>query len=404
MRISDFFKIKKEEKPQYRSGTDVNVMYVNNFKKYSNVKSSDEALKNSVIYRGLSILSDSVASIPLKVYRKSSQGYWELDEKNSLYNILTRRPNQRMNIYEFLEGIIMQMYLEGNAYIYIQRSGANVKELILLYPSTTSFDIINNVYTVNDIYNNVSGQISPNNIIHIKHKSLESLIGKSVVDYAGKTLGISNACDSESLETLNNGGRFKGILSSESGVIGFGEAQDEQILDIRTNMEQEISSGKNIITMPSGVKWQPISQSSKDLMINENKQYTLSDVARFIGISLSKLYIAMGSNYQAAQNEQINFFTDTLNPLLRKLEMAFNSMLIPDSVASKYKIEFDRTTLSYYSDILQNYEKQQQLGLLTTNDIRKELNKSNVENGDNVVISTNLQYIDNPKVKASQIL
>ena len=112
----------------------------------------------------------------------------------------------------------------------------------------------------------------------------------------------------------------------------------------------------------------------------------------------------MGSNYQAAQNEQINFFTDTLNPLLRKLEMAFNSMLIPDSVASKYKIEFDRTTLSYYSDILQNYEKQQQLGLLTTNDIRKELNKTNVENGDNVVISTNLQYIDNPKVNASKIL
>ena len=51
-------------------------------------------------------------------------------------------------------------------------------------------------------------------------------------------------------------GRLKGIISSESSVIGFGDAQDEQIQDIRTNMENELGSGKDILTMPSGVKWQ----------------------------------------------------------------------------------------------------------------------------------------------------
>ena len=102
------------------------------------------------------------------------------------------------------------------------------------------------------------------------------------------------------MATLNSGGRLKGIISSDSSVIGFGDAQDEQIQDIRTNMENELGSGKDILTMPSGVKWQTMSQTTKDLMITENKQYTLSDLARFLGISLSKLYIAFGSNYQAA--------------------------------------------------------------------------------------------------------
>ena len=37
------------------------------------------------------------------------------------------------------------------------------------------------------------------------------------------------------------------------------------------------------------------------------------------------------------------------------------------------------------------------------NDIRKQFNKNEIENGDEVVISTNLQYINFPKVKADKI-
>ncbi len=163
-------------------------------------------------------------------------------------------------------------------------------------------------------------------------------------------------------------------------------------------MENELGSGKDILTMPSGVKWQTMSQTTKDLMINENKQFTLSDIARFMGISLSKLYIAMGSNYQAAANEQLNFYIDTLNPLLTKIEKAFNTALISESVGNKYKIEFNRMTLPYYKDVLMTYEKVIQLGVMSTNDIRKIHNQKPVNGGDKVLISTNLQFIDNPTV------
>ena len=53
----------------------------------------------------------------------------------------------------------------------------------------------------------------------VDYKSLENIVGKSIVEFAAKTLGLANACDSESLATLNSGGRLKGIISSESSVI-----------------------------------------------------------------------------------------------------------------------------------------------------------------------------------------
>ena len=168
-------------------------------------------------------------------------------------------------------------------------------------------------------------------------------------------------------------------------------------------MENELGSGKDILTMPSGVKWQTMSQTTKDLMINENKQYTLSDLARFMGISLSKLYIAMGSNYQVAVQEQLNFYIDTLNPLLTKIEKAFNTSLISESVGNKYKIEFNRTTLPYYKDVLSTYEKLTQLGIMSTNDLRKIHNQKPIDGGDKVLVSTNLQFIDNPTVFTQSI-
>lgn len=389
-----------QKKKEVNKRSSVNVNYIaNKTNKYTSITNPDSALTNSVIYRGVSILTDSVATIPMDIYHKNKEGYWELDEKNPLHSILTRKSNKRQTIYELLEGTVMQMVIYGNAYIYISRDiKGDIKELILLYPNTVYHDVIQNKYTITDTYNGINGTFNSNQIIHIKHKSLENIVGKSVVEFAGKTLGLANACDSESMATLNSGGRLKGIISSDSSVIGFGDAQDEQIQDIRTNMENELGSGKDILTMPSGVKWQTMSQTTKDLMITENKQYTLSDLARFLGISLSKLYIAFGSNYQAAQQEQLNFFVDTLNPLLTKIEKAFNTALISDSVGTKYKIEFNRGTLPYYKDVLANYEKQVQLGILSVNDVRRIHNQKPVEGGDDVFVSTNLQAVKNPIV------
>lgn len=394
-----------QKKKEVNKRSSVNVNYIaNKTNKYTSITNPDSALTNSVIYRGVSILTDSVATIPMDIYHKNKEGYWELDEKNPLHSILTRKSNKRQTIYELLEGTVMQMVIYGNAYIYISRDiKGDIKELILLYPNTVYHDVIQNKYTITDTYNGINGTFNSNQIIHIKHKSLENIVGKSVVEFAGKTLGLANACDSESMATLNSGGRLKGIISSDSSVIGFGDAQDEQIQDIRTNMENELGSGKDILTMPSGVKWQTMSQTTKDLMITENKQYTLSDLARFLGISLSKLYIAFGSNYQAAQQEQLNFFVDTLNPLLTKIEKAFNTALISDSVGTKYKIEFNRGTLPYYKDVLANYEKQVQLGILSVNDVRRIHNQKPVEGGDDVLVSTNLQAVGNYKVNVTNM-
>ena len=394
-----------QKNKEIKRNNDINIRYVGNkTNKYTAVYDEEKALTNSVIYRGVSILTDSVASIPLSIYRKDKKGFWKADEKNTLYNVLTRNANERQTVYELLEGLVFQLIMFGNSYILIKRNASSdVKELVLLYPHTVYHDVIANTYNVTDTYNGVSGLFNSNQIIHLRHKSLENIVGKSVVDYCAKTLGLASACDSESLSTLSNGNKMKGIISSESSVIGFGDAQDSQLIDIQTNIQNEIDSGKDIMTLPSGVKFQSMSLSAKDSLLLDNKQYSLSDIARFMGVSLSKLGISLGSNYQAAQQDQLNFYIDTLNPILKKIEASFNSKLIPDSVSSRYKIEFDRTTLPYFNDIMKNYKTQIEMGILSVNDVRRTFNKDEVEGGNEILVSTNLQSIQNYKVTIDNI-
>ena len=371
-----------------------------NTNKYKPIKSPELALRNSIIYRCISIISDSIASIPLDVYR-SRDGYWQADLKNSLHNVLSRRASKRFTSYEMLENTIIQMILYGNAYLYIKRDGTyDVSEIILLYPNTTYYDPINDWYQVSDEYNNINGKIMPDNIIHIRNKSIDGLVGKPTIDYLSKMLGIADAVDTENMKGLNTGMRLKGLISNKSEVIGFGEATDNQLSDIRNNIQQAIDEGNDIMALPSGVEFQNMSQSNKDSEINKIKEDLLKDLARFFGIPLSMLGIQGGSgNYQAASAELVNFYVNTLNPILRKIENAFNAKLVSDNLSQRYKIEFDRLSLPYFSDALSNYEKALQLGILSPNDVRKRFNQMPTDGGDEVLISTNLQTVKREEVK-----
>lgn len=398
MAIFDFLKRKPVTQKRETTSSNVTVRTVGQ-KKYTSVTDPYEAMKCSIVYRGIAIVSDSVASIPIHIYHKNKQGYWEIDEKSTLNYLLTVAPSKRQNIYEFLEGIVTHMIVYGNAYIYITRdSDYEVKDLTLLYPHTVSYDELSDTYNVSDLYNKVSGNFKSDKIIHIRHKSLGTFVGESVLTFAGRTIGLSNATDSEALSTMQTGGKLKGIISSESSLVGFGSAIDGQVDTIRDNMQAEIDSGKDIITLQSGAEFKPISQTMRDLQLVDLHQTTLSDLARYFGVSLAKLGINLGGNYQASLQDSMNFFTDTLKPLLKKLEAALNCKLIPQSLSKKYKIEFDITSLTYFKEILSNYEKMTQLGLLTVNDIRKTFNKLETEGGDNVFVTTNTQPLAAPKV------
>lgn len=76
------------------------------------VTSTNSAMQLAAVYRCVSILSGTIASLPLQVKRKKN-GYFSIDCENELHSVLTRRPNKRLNSFDFMQNAIIQMvYLQ----------------------------------------------------------------------------------------------------------------------------------------------------------------------------------------------------------------------------------------------------------------------------------------------------
>lgn len=77
-------------------------------------------------------------------------------------------PNRRMNSFEMVRNMVVQIVNQGNAYIVIRRKFGSVSELVLCANNTVTYDKLNDVYIISDPYNRIYGRFESYEIIHLK--------------------------------------------------------------------------------------------------------------------------------------------------------------------------------------------------------------------------------------------
>lgn len=371
-----------------------------------NVHSNDQAMKLSAAYRCTSILSGTIASLPLIIKRKRD-GYFSPDEENELYGLLTRMPNRRMNSFELIRNAVVQMINRGNAYIVIRRKFGTVSELILCANDTVTYDKLNDIYSISDPYNRIYGRFEPYEIIHLRNNSLDGgYTGVSTIQYASRIFSIAASADNQNLRTFQNGTVIKGIITGvkDSGSTGLTGMTGAQLKAVRERVEDQFNSGVNIAEMPSDASFHQLSINPIDAQLLETKKFSVLDICRFYGVHPDKVFAGQSTNYKASEMSNVSFLTDTLQPILKQIEAEFNYKLIPNSVASLYKITFDISEL-YQTDLTTQanyYKVLEEIGALTPNDTRKRLGLPPIAGGDKTFISCNVAPIDSAKIRGEE--
>lgn len=372
---------------------------------YSGVtaNSPDLAMKISAVYRSVSILSGTIASLPLNIRRKSGNGgHFEIDEGNPLYPLLRWRASDRSTIYELLENTVIQILMQGNALIFPKYKNFDCSELVLITPGMWIYDKYTDKYTITDMVNGITGVYDSWRVIHLRNKNLDgSKMGISTIQYAARILNISANADEQTLSNMKNGNKQKGFLTGGSVMDGMGKLQDTQVDIVASRLEEQLSSGAAVMRLPGELKFTPYSISPADAQILENRKFSVFDVCRFFGVHPDKVFVEQTSNYKASENSQTSFMTDTLQPMLSQIENEFSVKLLPrGSVGTKEKIQFDResiysldpkTIASYYKDMFD-------VGGLTTNEIRVKQNMPPKDGGDVAFVSANVAPINSAKI------
>jgi HK97 family phage portal protein len=407
MNILDLFR-KKREAPQKeevnsRSGTYVPVYW-------GNSETIDfgqpDPMKIAAVFRCVDVLSGSVASLALQVMRKKID-HFVVDEENPLNTVLTICPNSRLTAFDLIKNAVSMALLEGNSYLIPRYGNGQISSLILLSKNSVTYDKNINSYYVSDTVNNVFGLFDASEIIHIRNVSCDGgYTGMSTIKYASMVLGIASAADRQSNDIFQPGSTSRGFISGDETVTkGFGEVQSDQLKTVGDRVESELKSGKKIMSLPGSMKFNSLSMSPADLQLLDSKKFTVLEICRFFGVHPDKVFAGQSTNYKASSMSQVSYLTDTLQPILRKIENEFTIKLIPRNLRLKYRIKFNMDDY-YQTDLTAKSDYQMktiQNGIYTVNEWRKKEGLDGVDGGDQTLVSCNLAPINSAKIKGEQI-
>lgn len=352
-----------------------------------------DAMSVAAVYRCVRFISDSVANLPMQ-YMRLRGGVYIPDVISRLHYLLTVQPSPTMSAADFWASAVENYYLEGNTYIVpVYGKDAEIESLILCNRGTVSHDTLNDTYTVNDTYNHLSGTYTEEEIIHWRNYSLDGKHGLPVLQFARMCVGVARAGEEETLSRFKNGGAVRGILNNGSGAVGFGEYQDAQLEKTAESIDARFQSGERIVTLPGQVGFEQLSQTSTDMQFLETRKFTVRDICRFFGVHPSFVFDDTSNNYKSAEMANVAYLSNTLNPLLRKIECEFTRKLIPRALVGKRRFQFDRMQL-YACDMDSRVKYQAQTiaaGLYTVNEWRAVENKAPIDGGDVAMITANVK-------------
>lgn len=362
---------------------------------YSNGQARTEPMALSAVYRCVEVISDSVAQLPLEPFGIDPDGYSKRLINHPSYYLLSKEPNKLMSRYTFIKNLVTSMLLRGNGYAYIKRDGlGNPKSLVYLpagYVTVIEHGLIDEApisYMVAGI-----GEVAQEDMIHILNYSVDGIHGISTLAYAANSLGLASASEAHARGFFTGGANVGGILTVQ------GPLNQKQADDIKGKWNTSfgpVGTPNGVAVLPGNMEFKPITVNPSDAQLLETRQYSVIDICRFFGVSPVKCFDLTKSSYSTVEATQLAFLTDTLSPILEKIELELERKLFRADEKFRIDVKFDisallRTDISSRS----TYAREMfNVGALSVNEIRKELNLEPIKGGDDHFIQVNMQTLD----------
>lgn len=112
-----------------------------------------------------------------------------------------------------------------------------------------------------------------------------------------------------------------------------------------------------------------------DSQLLETRQFNVIDICRVFGVSPVKAFDLSKSSYSTVEATNLSFLTDTLSPLIEKIELEFERKLYKPSEKESIDVRFDTARLlrADKQSLANYYNTLFNIGVVSANDIRREL-------------------------------
>lgn len=336
------------------------------------------SMQMTAVYSCVRILSETVASLPLNVYRYTDTGGKEKAIDHSLYRLLHDEPNPEMSSFIFRETLMTHLLLWGNAYAQIIRNGKG--EVIALYPlmpdrMTVDRDSNGRLYykyrkSNDDAPTMESGVVSlaPSDVLHVPGLGFDGLVGYSPIAMAKNAIGLAIAAEEYGSKFYANGAAPSGVLEHP------GTLKDPtRVRDSWNSTFGGSSNSHKVAVLEEGMKYTPISISPNEAQFLETRKFQINEIARIFRVPPHMVGDLEKSSFSNIEQQSLEFVKYTLDPWVIRWEQALYRTLLSEEEKKTlfFKFNVEGLLRGDYQSRMQGYATARQNGWMSANDIRE---------------------------------
>jgi HK97 family phage portal protein len=358
----------------------------------------DSALQLSAVWACVKLLSETIASLPINIYRVGENGR-EIARTHPLTVLFQGKVNRYQTRIEFFETLLLNLITAGNAYVLIQRTETGrIIGLLPLMSVQMEVSLLANGSIVYEYTEDASVSVySEQSIWHIKLMG-NGIIGLSPLAYQRNTLGIAQAAENAVTNIYKNGAKPSGFIKYDKFLT------DEQRDLVRRKFYSLSESNENrLMVMEGGMEFKSVSLSPQDIELLASRKFQIAEICRWYGVPSVMVNDTDSSTVWGSGIEQIvqGFYKLTLRPLIEKVENSITVNLMEPGERSRYEVEFDFNALTR-SDMKTRYESYRvgiYGGFLQPNEARRLEGMPDADGGDRLYMqgaNVPLDDLNNP--------
>ena len=344
------------------------------------VVNEKSAMQIATVYACVRLLAESVAGLPLHLYRFSDESAAEKQRATDhpLYKILYRQPNPEMTSFSFRETMMTHLLLWGNAYAQIIRDGRN--NVLGLYPLPpdqveVDRDKQGRIYYIYHAYTNeVPGQENKDilfrrdEIFHIPGLGFNGLVGFSPIAMMKNALGTTLAVEKYGSAFFKNGAQPSGVLE-HPGVL----KNPEKIRENWSDVYGGPNNAHKVAVLEEGMQYKAISLPPEDSQFLSTRQFGVNEICRIFRVPPHMVQDLSHATFSNIEHQSIDFVVHTLTPWLVRWEQTIvKDLLLPeeqDTIFPKFNV--DGLLRGDYASRMSGYATGVSNGFMSPNDVRR---------------------------------
>lgn len=358
----------------------------------------DSALQLSAVFSCVSLIAETVSTLPLKVYRRKDDGSRELAKEHQLYTLLCRSPNYEQTPARYLLMVAASICLWGNSFTEIIRSPITKRIISLnpLLPQNMTVKRDKDTKMLKYIYteNGVKREIDEKSMMHIRGFGIDGVMGIFKIFKARETIGVAQSAEESAGKFFENGLQGSGLLSTNDKL---NPEQRERLRDSMTRFMGSKNAGKMMV-LENGITYHGITMNPEAAQMLETRSFEIEEICRWFRVPPFMVGHLEKQSSWASSVEGMNmqFLTNTLRPMLVNIEQEIARCLINPADFDTYYVEFSVEGLlradskgraEYYASALDH-------GWYNRNEVRRKENESPIPGGEIYTIQSALIPLD----------